>query len=271
MVKLIAIDLDGTLLNSQGRISQENLAAIRLAENYGIKIVLCTGRPYVSMKNFVEEIGFSHPEDYIITFNGGQIQKAADGKVIISDTLSCEDVFIWHDEMQRLDLPMNLIDQEYVYEPLVYPKHYPSLYTNRKIAVPVKKRDFLTFEKQHRFNKFIIGTDQNHLETQKKEIQPALFSNYSLTMSFPWLMEVSNLGVDKGSAVRKLAIELNINQEETMGIGDQLNDLSLIEYAGIGVAMENAVEEIKKVSDFITKSNDEDGVAHAIYHFLGAV
>lgn len=271
MVKLIAIDLDGTLLNSRGRISQENLTAIRLAEDYGIKVVLCTGRPYVSMKSFVEEIGFRHPEDYIITFNGGQIQKAADGQVIVSDTLSCEDMFLWNDEMQRLDLPMNLIDQDYVYEPLVYPKHYPSLYTSRKIAVPVKKRNFLTFDRRHLFNKFIIGADQKHLETQKKKIQPALFSNYTLTMSFPWLMEVSNLGVDKGSAVRKLALELNIDQEETMGIGDQLNDLSLIEYTGIGVAMENAVEELKKAADFITKSNDEHGVAHAIHHVLGAV
>ena len=134
MVKLIAIDLDGTLLNSQGRISKGNLAAIRLAENQGVKIVLCTGRPYLSMKNFVSEIGFVHPEDYIITFNGGQIQKAATGEVIISDTLSLEDMLRWDQEMKRLELPMNIIDQDYIYEPLVYPEGYPSLYTKKGTA-----------------------------------------------------------------------------------------------------------------------------------------
>lgn len=269
MVKLIAIDLDGTLLNSQGQISKGNLAAIRLAENLGVKIVLCTGRPYLSMKNFVAEIGFVHPEDYIITFNGGQIQKATTGEVIISDTLSLEDMLRWDQEMKHLELPMNIIDQDYVYEPLAYPRGYPSLYTKKGTAAPVKKKDFLTFQDHHRFNKFIVGTDQQHLEVQKKAIQPVLFSDYALTMSFPWLMEVSNVGVNKGSAVRKLAQELNINREDTMGIGDQLNDLSLIEYAGIGVAMENAVEEIRQAANFISKTNDEDGVAYAIHHFLG--
>lgn len=269
MVKLIAIDLDGTLLNSQGQISKENLSAIRLAEKQGAKIVLCTGRPYLSMKSFVAEIGFVHPEDYIITFNGGQIQKAATGEVIISDTLSLEDMLMWNQEMRRLELPMNIIDQDYIYEPLAYPEGHPSLYTKRAITAPVKKKDFLTFQEHHRFNKFIVGTDQQHLEVQKNAIQPLLFSDYALTMSFPWLMEISNVGVDKGSAVRKLAQELNIDREDTMGIGDQLNDLSLIEYAGVGVAMENAVKEVRQAANFISKTNDEDGVAYAIYHFLG--
>lgn len=268
VVKLIAIDLDGTLLDSSGRLSKVNLEAIHYAERQGAKVVLCTGRPYLAMKEFVTKIGFTHPEDYIITFNGGQTQKAATGEVILSDTLSVEDMLIWQTELDRLHLPMNIIDQEYVYEPLVYPETYPSLYVKRGNRTPVKTKDFKTFDVNHHFNKFVVGTDADHLDKQSKQVSSELLDVYSLTFSYPWLMEISKHGVNKGAALSNLARELNIDIADTMAIGDQLNDLSMVKMAGVGVAMENAVQEVKAQADFITKLNDDHGVAHAIYHFL---
>ena len=87
MIKLIAIDLDGTLLNAQKEVSQANRQALAYAKAKGVKVVLCTGRPYFAMKHFLADLGLVDPEDYIVTFNGGMVQKAQDGQVLVSNTL----------------------------------------------------------------------------------------------------------------------------------------------------------------------------------------
>ena len=87
MIKLIAIDLDGTLLNAQKEVSQANRQALAYAKSKGVKVVLCTGRPYFAMKHFLADLGLVDPEDYIVTFNGGMVQKAQDGQVLVSNTL----------------------------------------------------------------------------------------------------------------------------------------------------------------------------------------
>lgn len=110
MIKLIAIDLDGTLLNSEGNISDKNKQALHDAHHKGVKIVLCTGRPYLLMKDFVEEIGLNSEEDYIITFNGGQVQKASNGEVIKKHTLSQSDMQKWYNVTKDLAIPFNIID-----------------------------------------------------------------------------------------------------------------------------------------------------------------
>lgn len=268
MIKLLAIDLDGTLLNSNRQISSKNLDYLHQAEAADVKIVLCTGRPYLAMKQFVHEIGFTSPDDYIITFNGGQTQKAADGQVIDADTLSRTDMQLWWQELNRLDLPMNVIDSHYVYEPLAYPAGFPSLYVADGVASPLKTKDYNSFDDSSRFNKFVVGTDASHLQAQQQVIDRFLLSRYSLTFSYPWLMEISNRGVHKGQAVKNLADRLDIDQSQVMAIGDQLNDLTMIQYAGMGVAMANADERVKQAADCITASNDDDGVALAIQDYI---
>lgn len=268
MIKLLSIDLDGTLLNSKRQISKRNLDYLRQAEKKGIKIVICTGRPYLAMKKFVSEIGFTSPDDYIITFNGGQTQRAADGQILYADTLNMKDMYIWQQELKRLDLPMNVIDDEYVYEPLSYPDLYPSLYVGDEATAPVKRKDFESFHALNRFNKFVVGTEADHLQSQKVLIEESLLTRYHLTFSYPWLMEISNHGVHKGQALKDLTEKLGLKASEVMAIGDQLNDLTMIQYAGVGVAMANGDPRVKEAADIITATNDEDGVAMVIRDYL---
>ena len=268
MIKLIVTDLDGTLLNSKKEVSKANREALQYAKQKGVKIVLCTGRPYFAMKQFVHELGLDEADDYIVTFNGGMVQKASDGTVLVSNTLTTEDVWQWYQHTQDLNLPINVIDSERLYEPTVYPTDYPSLYLQNVTGVPSVVKDYQTFEPDHTFNKFVVVTEEAHLDAQLPKIDADFKSNYSVFKSRSFFLEIMKKGVTKGAALAQLGELLGIEPAEMMTMGDQENDLSMIELAGIGVAMGNATDQVKQVAQYVSVTNDQDGVAQAIYHFI---
>lgn len=267
MIKLIAIDLDGTLLTTDKKISRENIEALHYAHSKGVKIVICTGRPYLAMTDFVEEIGLNNDDDYVIIFNGAQVRRASDGKVLLSNKLSLSDMEKWYQELTRLDLPINPIDDEWVYEPTAYPEGYPSFYAETSPA-PSKVFDFSKFESEHKFNKFVITVDEAHLAKQMPQIDPGLMADYSTSLSHPYQLEVMELGTNKGNAVLGLAEKMGISMDEIVAIGDQENDRSMLELPLHSVAMGNAIPAMKELAEFITDSNDNSGVAKAIYHYV---
>lgn len=268
MIKLIAIDLDGTLLNSQGEISEANKMALHEAHKKGIKIVLCTGRPYLLMKDFVEEIGLNSADDYIITFNGGQVQKAANGTVITQHTLTQSEMLTWYNVTNELSLPLNIIDAEHVYEPIAYPEGHPSIYFNGRKKTIAKTVDYHAFPADHRYNKLVVCCEPAYLDQQIAKMPKELLTNYSVFKSHANLLEIVAMGVTKGNTLRELAEHLQIKPEEVMAIGDQENDLSMIEFAGVGVAMGNAVPVVKAVAQYITADNNHDGVAQVIREYI---
>ncbi|MBD3948359.1 HAD family phosphatase [Tuanshanicoccus lijuaniae] len=268
MVRLIAIDLDGTLLNNQGLITKENIEALHFAHQKGVKIVICTGRPYFSMKDFVSEIGLNSEDDFIITFNGGLVQKAADGEIIKQHILTTHDLKRWDDLTQQLALPLNLIDQSFVYEPHQYPENHPSVYLDERKNLATRFMNFDEFDVEHEFNKFVICCEPDYLNQQIKLIPEMFLIDYSVFKSRTNLLEIVEKSVTKGNILLELANYLHIDAQDLMAIGDQENDLTMIEAAGIGVAMENAVDSVKEAAQYITASNDNNGVAQAIYHYI---
>ena len=198
-IKLICIDMDGTLLKDKKTVSEENLNSIKLAIKKGVKVVITTGRIYDCAKMYSEKIGLDTP---IIASNGAFI--GYKDKVI---------------------------------------------YNN-----PLKKEDIL---------KFLEVTKKHGL----KELE-SLNTNMEIVSSWNDNFEVMRNGSTKGDAVRYLANYFGIDKEEVMCIGDSENDLSMIKYAGTGVAMGNASEDIKSVADYVTDTNVNDGVAKAINKFV---
>lgn len=267
MIKLIAIDLDGTLINDNKELSEENLKALHYAHEKGIKIVICTGRPYLATDYLISDIGLKSEDDYMIIFNGAQVRRTSDAKVMVENTLSMSDMENWYQETQALNLPLNVVDQEWVYEPESYPAGIISTYTTLTQA-PSRVHDFSLFPRNHQFFKFVINVEESYLKKQMDKIDPALLEDYSISLSHPFQLEVMKKGVDKGNTLRQLGDKLGIELKEMMTLGDQLNDESMIKMAGLGIAMENAVPEIKALADYITASNNDDGVAKAIYHFI---
>ncbi|MCQ9209818.1 Cof-type HAD-IIB family hydrolase [Granulicatella seriolae] len=266
-MKAIALDLDGTLLTSDKKISQATKETIQVAKDLGIKIILCTGRPLKGILHYLEELELVDDTDFSITYNGGLIQENKSGNVHYQKTLSKEEVSHIYQETYSVGLPINMIDLDYAYE-TTYPAGVQSYYPQIMEILSFLKKNPDDFEDNHRFNKAVICTDQELLDQQAQQLPAEFFDSYTTVKSRPILLEVLPKGVSKGDALVRLADLLGISMDEMMACGDEENDLSMIEAAGFGVAMENAIDSLKEAADYITASNNHDGVAQAINYMI---
>lgn len=272
-IRLIAIDLDGTLLNSNRELSSENKQAIQAAKNKGIQVVLCTGRPLRSMTHLLEEADLLDEEDIVITYNGGLIQKSKTGEIISQITLNRDEVLDVYQLGQSLKLPVNFIDLDYVYEP-PHPSGAKSIYMQASREIPKENAlqfidlDMDNVPEPFPINKIVMSRPGHELDAAIPQIPAEYYKKYSIFKSQDFILEVLPKKVDKGLAMRLLGEILDLEKEHIMGIGDQENDLTLVKYAGLGVAMDNAIDHVKEVADYITYSNDDNGVAHAIHKFV---
>lgn len=272
-IKLVAIDLDGTLLHSDRSLSEENRLAIKAAKEAGVQVVLCTGRPLRSMQHLLEEADLLDDDDIAITYNGGLIQKTKSGEIINEITFNRAECLDIYELSKQLNMPVNFIDLDYVYEPL-YPVGVESHYTSTNRFVP--KQNALQFidvdiddlPDPFTINKIVISRPPEELDAVIPNIPTHYHEKYNIYKSQPFILEVLPQNVDKGYSMRIIGEMLGLEKDQIMGIGDQENDLSLVENAGLGIAMENAIDQVKEAADYITKTNDENGVAYAIRKFV---
>jgi len=265
-ISLIALDLDGTLLNSEKKISPRNRAALAAAQAQGVKVVLTTGRPLKAMDFLLEELGTAGlKEEYTITFNGGLVQRN-NGEILSKVVLAPEDVATIHDETARLGLPLDAISEGTVYE--IYSER-KSLYSHYNPYLNFVETDFKDLPSKISYNKCVTAVDQDFLDAAIKQIRPDLFQDYEIFKSRDMLLEWSPKNVHKATGLAKLIDHLGIDQSQVMACGDEANDLSMIEWAGLGVAMQNAVPEVKEVANVVTPmTNDEEAVAWAIEKYV---
>jgi hypothetical protein len=272
-IKLIAIDLDGTLLHSDRTLSEENRLAIKAAKEAGVKVVLCTGRPLRSMVHLLEEADLRDEEDYAITYNGGLIQKTKTGEIVHEITFNREESYEIYKLAQSLNMPVNFIDLDYIYEP-EYPKGAESTYHQTVVDIPAEHAlkfapvDVFELPDPFTINKIVISRTAEEVDAIIPKIPQKYHEKYNIYKSQEFLLEILPQHVDKGYSMRVIGDMLNLKKEQIMGIGDQENDLSLVENSGFGVAMGNAIDPVKEAADYITKTNDENGVAHVIEKFV---
>lgn len=265
-IKVIALDLDGTLLTNDKKITLENQVAIQKAKEAGIKIVLCTGRPLKGILPYLEELELLGEEDYSINYNGGLIQQTKSGAILYEQAHSKADMQFCYEETQKVGLPLVMIDRETVYE-TTPPENRPSIYPAMQI-IPVKQANPSDFEDSHTFNKAVLCIEEELLNQGMKELSPAFYERFTCVKSRTFLLEVLPKNVSKGNGLIRLAELLGIQLENIMACGDEENDLSMLEVVGFPVAMGNATPEVKAVCSYVTKTNEESGVAQAIYHIL---
>ncbi|MGH4050631.1 MAG: sugar-phosphatase [Clostridium sp.] len=265
MYKLIAIDMDGTLLNDEKKISLANYKAIQQARENGVKVVLASGRPLVGFKKYLDELNLVTEDDYAVAFNGALVQSAEGSKIISEIPLTLEDYKSLYKLSKELDVNIHALTNTSVISPK------DSEYTrqeanwnnipNEIIAVDDVDADTTIVK--------VMFVDKPEIIERIIELIPEeISSKYTVVRSAPFYLEFLNKAVNKGAGVASLAEKLNIKQEEVICIGDAGNDIHMIEYAGLGVAMGNAFLEVKKVANFITKTNEQDGVAHIINKFI---
>lgn len=269
MIKLVAIDLDGTLLNGQKKISKRNVETIKQAKNHGVKVIICTGRPLVSVRPILEELELEEEGDYAITFNGGMIQKNDTGEVLFQHSLNVADIKQIAKELEHLELPLDVLSNQQVYHVQPIPEQTPSIYQQFNPKMEFQHRILDDFDNQIDYNKVVVAVeDRDFLDEQIKKISEDLKNQYTFVKSRAQLLEILHKEVSKANALKNLGALLQIEADEMMALGDEENDLSMIQYAGLGIAMGNAVEQVKLYAEHITDTNEADGVAKAIERFV---
>lgn len=260
-IKLIAIDLDDTLLRNDLTISPRAQKAIRKAVEKGTAVTLATGRMFRSALPFALELGLDLP---LITYQGSLV-KYTDGRVVYSRPLEIDTTMELVHYLRPYRYHLNL----YINDELYMEKDSPEGQRYLKIArVPVHFVNRLEEAITNQPAKLVIIAEPDALELLEAELNRDFAEKVNITRSKPHFLEISHLDATKGQALKMLAESLSLSSEQVMAIGDSMNDLDMIQYAGLGVAMENAIPEVKRYAGFVTKHNDDDGVAEAIEKFV---
>lgn len=264
MIKLIATDLDDTLLNHEWKISSRNVKAIRQAVKQGVKVTLATGRMALSSRQYAKELGLDVP---IITYHGALVEQGLSGDILYRKVIDTE--LAWA-IVEKL-LKKNIHTQIYIKDRVFVTKTNDySLQYGKMSNVTVEEADVfkLLQTEPEGLEKILCIGEESKLKRTAEELKEEYAGRLHFTSSKPYFFDMIHPEVNKGSALKALADEWGIQQQEVMAIGDSLNDREMINYAGIGVAVSNARPEIKEIADYITASNRDDGVAQAIERFV---
>ena len=268
---IIALDLDGTLLNSKKELSSVNYKALEDAYNNGWAIVPTTGRFYDAMPKIIKELPFV---DYAITINGAEIKDLKENKVLYKAEIPLN---------QAIDIMKFLDDYPLIYDCFMggeafmsgnFKKQIDEMASNlhyRKMLHELRKevlelKDFI-LDKNKDIQKIQFFTNKPELRLSLMKEIPNVFNNLIVSSSVVDNVEINNIHANKGDALLELAKYLNVSSDNVIAFGDGLNDLTMLEKAGIGIVMDNASEEVKKYADYITLSCDDDGVAYGIRKF----
>ncbi len=232
----------------------------------GVKIVIATGRPIPGVRNLLEELHLNEPGNYVITFNGGLVQDTVTGEEYIKEPLSYEDYLDIECLSRKLGVHMHAITKDGIYTANRNIGKY-TVYEAGLVNMPVYYR---TPEEMvdKEIVKIMYIDEPEILDQAIAKLPKELYDKYTLVKSAPFYLEIVKKNVNKGAAVVHLAEKLGLTKEETMAIGDEENDRSMLEVVGNPVVMENGTDELKKIAKYITKSNDESGVAYAIREWV---
>lgn len=267
-IKMIAIDIDGTLVNSEKQVTPRVKVAIRRAKEQGIKVVICTGRPLMGVKPLLQTLGLDAQDNqYVICF-GGAATYATGGELINEYPISYNDYIDLEALSRKLKLHFHAISEDRIYTADKDIGEY-TLHEANLVSMGISYRT--PEEMQHiKLIKSMYVDDPKTLDLalQQQELFTELQDRVTFTKSTPFYYEANATGVSKGHALQMLCAKLQLTSDDVMAIGDEANDLSMIQFAGCGVAMGNAISEIKAAAQKTTTDNNHDGVALAIEAIL---
>lgn len=265
MYKLIALDMDGTLLKDDKSISNENFNAIQKARENNIKVVLATGRPIKGIEKFLKELNLLSEDEYAVTFNGAVVKTTKGDHIMAKTLMTYEDLAY----LYKLSKELKVNIHAHTDEECITPKSSKYSVLEAELnSIPLTEVDFDKLDENTIIVKTMFIDDEKILDRVIEVLPKELYEKYTIVRSAPYFLEFLNKASNKGTGVKLLSEKLGIKREEIICVGDADNDKHMIEYAGLGVAMGNAADSIKEIADFVTKSNEENGVAYVIDKFI---
>ena len=270
-IKLIALDLDGTTLNNEGKLSEGNRKALQKAADQGVNIVVATGRPFCALP---EEILDFEPVRYVLTSNGARITDLHEGKAFYENCIAPHAVEASVEMLEPLDYILEtFVDGVAYIEGWYYRQVDETRESFRGVEYILKTRkpmdDFYGFMLENKDKLENINVNFTDLsEKPAMKIKLETLPDVTITSSFDHNLEIGGATTSKAEALRQMGRLLDIKTDEMMAVGDSPNDIAMLSVAGIPVAVGNAKPEVKQIAKYVAPSNHEDGVADAVYKFV---
>ena len=268
MYKLIATDLDGTLVTDDKNLTDKTVENVKKALKKNVKIMITSARAFYRLERYIDELDLRKENQYTICFNGAIIVENITGKVLYSKNLDKEEVSELIGLGKQLNVPImlysknaNLVEEM----PEVIQKNKNSKGMNIKIE-NFNKIDF--DEEENYIYKIVFMDKPERIIEIRKNLSKEIIDKYEVTSSVPQYIEFVKNGIKKSKAIKFIMDKCKIKQKEIMAIGDGENDVEMLRFAGLGVAMENANNYVKENADYITTSNNNDGVGKVIEKFI---
>ena len=262
MTKLIALDMDGTLYNDQRVITPRTREVLIRAQQKGCTLVLASGRPTAGLRYPAQILEMEKYGGILLAYNGGKVIRCSDNHMIYESAipLPIARELLWYLE----SFPVNPIvdDGTYIYttDPQSYQVSYESQSNRLLIKIVDKISEAIDFSPA----KILIAAPAIVLETYKSIITAPFLHTVSFVLSAPMYLEATPVGVHKARSLEEICMRLSVDRKDVIAFGDAQNDLSMLNFAGIGIAMANSCRILKESADMVTDSNNEDGIANAL-------
>ena len=263
--RAIALDLDGTLTNHEKVVTPTTREALLKAASEGAVIILASGRPTYGIEPVAECLELNQRGGYILSYNGGNIVNAKTGEKLFSQFLPDEvipELYAYAKEHGHAllgyagnEIITEMPDDQYVKE------------ESRINKMNIRKVDNLFESLEPHPTKLLMTGDPTLMLKAEEELVEKLGDRMDIFRSAPFFLELVPKGIDKAKSLTRLLTKINLTPADLIAFGDGYNDLSMLKLAGMGVAMENAAPEVRAEADYVTLSNEEDGVAAALTHF----
>lgn len=264
--KIIFLDIDGTLTNSQKVITPNTLQALKEAQSRGIIVAVASGRPDKGIEPIVQALNLRQTGGYMLSFNGAKVKNLKDDTIVYQNALSLEAFKLACQLAKEHSVDIITYDDDYIISQV---KENPYMEIEARInKIPVKVVPSMIDYVDYNPTKCLILGDGDYLATIEPQIKQSMGSLANVYRSEPYFIEVVPNGIDKAVSIDTLIHTLGIDHQEVLAFGDGFNDVSMVKYAGCGVAMANGCEAIKQVADYVTSSNDEDGVAKYLQEYI---
>ena len=261
-IRLLALDIDHTLLDHNRQIQPDNIPAVRAAVDAGLEVVLASGRFRPSMLGFESQLGLNGP---VIVSNGAMVYDG-EGNSLLERFVDKDAFDAVYEFAKANDAHLNVYTEtELLFVNTgpwgeIYLKRLHSIAPIHALATDARKQDIL---------KLMLADDPERIKEFRVQLNELLdLSKVNITESEPEYLEVLALGASKGNALEFLAGHLNVRQDEVAAIGDFLNDIEMVEWAGLGGAVANGHPNLLAIADVVVKSNDDGGVAQFIYDYV---
>ena len=262
--KMLVLDMDDTLLTDDHRISEINKEALRKAQELGVYVVLASGRPTPAMTAFAAELNLAHYDSYILAYNGAVIMSMKDNSILFEQSLTKEEIHRLYD----FSVAHKVHIITYIDGQIVSETNSPYIDIEKNITgMPFYNVTDFKEAVHSSAIKCILLEEPTYLK-EVEALLKAEMPDKSVATSKPYFLEVTHHGIDKAESLKRLAAKLNIKQAEIIAVGNAGNDLSMVEYAGLGVWVDNVTPELRDKANFIVASNNNNGVAEVVERFI---